>query len=61
MQSLPASEHGGAVGVVGTDFANGSDVALVGSAWLAGFAEDELRGAAAADELIGEGRHWRGL
>jgi hypothetical protein len=26
------------------DFANGSDVALVGSAQLAGFAEDELRG-----------------
>src|SRR5215475_9189057 len=34
------------------DFANGSDVALVGSARLAGFAEDELRGAAVADELI---------
>jgi glutamate racemase len=36
------------------DFANGSDVALVGSARLAGFAEDELRGAAAADELIAQ-------
>jgi glutamate racemase len=34
------------------DFANGSDVALVGSARLAGFAEDELRGVAVADELI---------
>jgi len=25
MQSLPASDHGGAVGVIGSDFANGSD------------------------------------
>jgi len=34
------------------DFANGSDVALVGSARLAGFAEDELRGIPVADDLI---------
>jgi glutamate racemase len=34
------------------DFANGSDVALIGSARLAGFAEDELNGAPVADELI---------
>jgi glutamate racemase len=34
------------------DFANGSDVALVGSARLAGFAETELRGAPIADEEI---------
>jgi glutamate racemase len=34
------------------DFANGSDVALVGSARLAGFAETELRGAPVADEEI---------
>jgi glutamate racemase len=34
------------------DFANGSDVALVGSARLAAFAEAELNGAAVADELI---------
>jgi glutamate racemase len=34
------------------DFANGSDVTLVGSARLAGFAEAELKGAPAADELI---------
>src|SRR5262249_18168346 len=34
------------------DFANGSDVKLVGSARLAGFAEDELRGASVADDLI---------
>src|SRR6266576_2380596 len=34
------------------DFANGSDVALVGSARLARFAEDELNGAPIADEPI---------
>src|SRR5262245_59885481 len=34
------------------DFANGSDVVLVGSARLAGFAEDELNGTPIADELI---------
>src|SRR5262249_31553292 len=34
------------------DFANGSDVKLVGSARLAGFAEAELRGAPVADDLI---------
>jgi glutamate racemase len=34
------------------DFANGSDVALVGSARLAGYAEAELKGAPAADHLI---------
>src|SRR5262249_34824835 len=34
------------------DFANGSDVALVGSARLAAFAEDELNGKPVADELI---------
>ncbi len=34
------------------DFANGSDVALVGSARLAGFAEAELNGAPVADDLI---------
>ena len=34
------------------DFANGSDVVLVGSARLARFAEDELHGAPVADELI---------
>jgi glutamate racemase len=34
------------------DFANGSDVALVGSAELAGFAEAELKGSPVADELI---------
>src|SRR4030095_11943372 len=34
------------------DFANGSDVALVGSARLAGFAEEELNGAPVADDLI---------
>jgi glutamate racemase len=34
------------------DFANGSDVVLVGSAQLAGFAEEELNGAPVADDLI---------
>jgi glutamate racemase len=34
------------------DFANGNDVALVGSARLAGFAEEELNGAPVADDLI---------
>jgi glutamate racemase len=34
------------------DFANGSDVALVGSARLAAFAEDELNGTPVTDELI---------
>jgi glutamate racemase len=34
------------------DFANGSDVALVGSAELAAFAEAELKGAPVADGLI---------
>jgi glutamate racemase len=34
------------------DFANGSDVALVGSARLAEFAEAELKGTPAADDLI---------
>ncbi len=34
------------------DFANGSEVALVGSAQLAGFAEAELQGAPVADALI---------
>lgn len=34
------------------DFANGTDVALVGSARLAGFAEDELNGTPVADDLI---------
>src|SRR5262249_56036365 len=34
------------------DFANGSDVALVGSARLAAFAEDELNGKPVADDLI---------
>ena len=34
------------------DFANGTDVALIGSARLAGFAEDELKGATVADDLI---------
>jgi glutamate racemase len=34
------------------DFANGSDVALVGSARLAEFAEAELRGTPVADDLI---------
>jgi glutamate racemase len=34
------------------DFANGSDVVLVGSARLARFAEDELNGAPIADEPI---------
>jgi glutamate racemase len=34
------------------DFANGSDVALIGSAQLAGYAEAELHGAPVADELI---------
>jgi glutamate racemase len=34
------------------DFANGSDVALVGSARLAGIAEEELNGAPVADDLI---------
>jgi glutamate racemase len=34
------------------DFANGSDVALVGSAHLAKFAEAELNGVPVADELI---------
>src|ERR671922_570830 len=34
------------------DFANGSDVVLVGSARLARFAEDELHGAPVADDLI---------
>jgi len=34
------------------DFANGSDVTLVGSARLAGYAEAELNGAPVADELI---------
>jgi glutamate racemase len=36
------------------DFANGSDVALVGSARLAGFAEAELHGAPVADPLIAQ-------
>jgi glutamate racemase len=36
------------------DFANGSDVALVGSSLLAGFAEAELHGAQVADELIAQ-------
>jgi len=36
------------------DFANGSDVALVGSARLAGFAEAELKGMPVADQLIAE-------
>jgi glutamate racemase len=36
------------------DFANGADVALVGSARLAAFAEAELHGAAVADELIAQ-------
>src|SRR5262249_57072949 len=36
------------------DFANGSDVTLVGSARLAGFAEAELRGAPVADGLIAQ-------
>ncbi len=34
------------------DFANGSDIALVGSAQLAGFAEAELAGVPVADHLI---------
>jgi glutamate racemase len=34
------------------EFGNGSDITLVGSARLAGFAEAELRGAPAADEAI---------
>jgi glutamate racemase len=34
------------------DFANGSDVALVGSSRLAGFAEAELDGSPVADELL---------
>jgi glutamate racemase len=34
------------------DFANGSDVALIGSGQLAGYAEAELHGAPVADELI---------
>ena len=36
------------------DFANGSEVALVGSARLAALAEAELRGEPAADELIAQ-------
>jgi glutamate racemase len=36
------------------DFANGSDVALVGSARLASYAEAQLNGAPVADRLIGE-------
>jgi len=36
------------------DFANGSDVALVGSARLAGFAEAELDGEPVADHLIAQ-------
>jgi glutamate racemase len=36
------------------DFGNGSDVALVGSAKLAGYAEAELHGEAVADDLIAE-------
>jgi glutamate racemase len=36
------------------DFANGSDVALVGSARLAAFAEAELKGASVPDHLIAE-------
>ena len=36
------------------DFANGSDVKLVGSARLAGFAEAELDGAPVADDLIAQ-------
>jgi glutamate racemase len=36
------------------DFANGSEVTLVGSARLAGFAEAELNGAPVADALIAE-------
>jgi glutamate racemase len=34
------------------DFSNGSEVALVGSAHLAGYAEEELRGSPVADSLI---------
>jgi glutamate racemase len=34
------------------DFANGSDVVLIGSARLAAFAEDEMRGVPVADDLI---------
>ena len=36
------------------DFANGSDVKLVGSARLAGFAEAELNGAPVVDDLIAQ-------
>ena len=36
------------------DFANGSDVALIGSAQLAGYAEAELQAAPVADELIAQ-------
>jgi glutamate racemase len=36
------------------DFANGADVALVGSARLAAFAEAELQGAPVADPLIAQ-------
>lgn len=36
------------------DFANGSDVALVGSARLAGYAEAQLKGSPAADHLIAQ-------
>jgi glutamate racemase len=36
------------------DFANGSDVALVGSSELARFAEDELNGDPVADKMIAE-------
>jgi glutamate racemase len=36
------------------DFANGSDVALVGSARLAAFAEAELKGASVPDHLIAD-------
>jgi glutamate racemase len=36
------------------DFANGADVALVGSARLAAFAEAELHGTPVADQLIAE-------
>jgi glutamate racemase len=36
------------------DFGNGSDVALVGSPHLAGYAEAELKGAPVADQLIAQ-------
>jgi glutamate racemase len=43
------------------DFANGSDVVLVGSARLARFAEDELNGAPIADEPIARASASSGL